>query len=369
MSYRQKLKITNPEKYLKYLEQQRQRSKRYRDGIKNLTGKEGCTEEEKRKVEKYKEGALLRQNKHRAKLRALAEHAERTDEHPSKRNPGKKKKAKTRTQKAKQREYWRKTKARWRANLSGQKKRRIKEKDKAKKREMRALASRSKSSKIYNTLLVAPSAFGSKQTLYNRASAAKKALPKTPEKFAEVFAHIANNTTPRKRKAIMARTACRKKLKWDFTPGASPGEQLHPNQGNDFPTKTAPKHRSKKNIATRLLARSIKVANRKKLSTTNHTERKKRSDAISNSTARLVQEFFLRISRPLPNKRYATKNGPAYLMGVTLKRAHRMFLLDHSTVKISFSKFCSLRPRNVRLLSRAHWQHCVCTTCQNIKYR
>ncbi len=73
----------------------------------------------------------------------------------------------------------------------------------------------------------------------------------------------------------MARTACRKKLKRDFTPGASPDEQIHPKQGNDFPTQTAPKHRANKNIATRLLAQSIKFENRKmKHSTTNHTEKK-----------------------------------------------------------------------------------------------
>jgi hypothetical protein len=85
----------------------------------------------------------------------------------------------------------------------------------------------------------------------------------------------------------------------------------------------------------------------------------------------LAKNFYMRgyISTPLPQKRYANKHGPGYVMQTTLISAYRLFKKEHNDVKIGFTKFTTLRPKNVRLLTHRHWIYCVCTVCQNITYK
>lgn len=88
-------------------------------------------------------------------------------------------------------------------------------------------------------------------------------------------------------------------------------------------------------------------------------------------TDMLAKEFYMRgdISTPLPQKRYANKHGPGYVMQTTLIAAFRLFKKEHMGIKIGFTKFTTLRPKNVRLLTHRHWIYCVCTVCQNVTYK
>ena len=97
--------------------------------------------------------------------------------------------------------------------------------------------------------------------------------------------------------------------------------------------------------------------------------RKRRSDAVTSRIKSYVSEFYFESSRPLPHKRYATKYGPAYVLQTTLKSAYRELRGKYPDIKISFTTFYSLRHKNIRLLSKSHWEYCVCILFQNIKYK
>ena len=115
----------------------------------------------------------------------------------------------------------------------------------------------------------------------------------------------------------------------------------------------------------RLLAKEFGL-NRKTVSRIKFTKhRKNRIDP------NVVKEFFFRedISRVMPGKRYATKLGPGYLLQVPLQSAFELFKSVHPNLKIGFSKFASLRPKNVRLLNNSHREYCVCVYCINVRYK
>ncbi|WAR09173.1 hypothetical protein MAR_019131 [Mya arenaria] len=84
-----------------------------------------------------------------------------------------------------------------------------------------------------------------------------------------------------------------------------------------------------------------------------------------------VNHFFIRedIATPLPQKRYASKHGPGYVMQVTLLVAFTLFKKENPDCRIGLTKFTALRPKNVRLLTTRHWNYCVCLICQNVSYR
>ncbi|WAR25842.1 LOW QUALITY PROTEIN: VRTN-like protein, partial [Mya arenaria] len=84
-----------------------------------------------------------------------------------------------------------------------------------------------------------------------------------------------------------------------------------------------------------------------------------------------VKHFFIRedIATPLPQKRYASKHGPGYVMQVTLLVAFTLFKKENPDCRIGLTKFTALRPKNVRLLTTCHWNYCVCLICQNVSYK
>ena len=181
---------------------------------------------------------------------------------------------------------------------------------------------------------VMDSSFKSKQILYNHAFKARRVMPDKPAEFAEIVTHICANS-PRKRKALEIGLA-RKKRKLDICDICS---------------------KKPRDVAQQLLKRSIKYRNGK---SARPTVKHRRG---------IVGKFYFRedISKALPNKRYATKHGPGYLMQVSLKSAYLLFKKEHPDIKVGFTTFTLLRPKNVRLISKTHWQYCVCTVCHNVK--
>ncbi|GFO46529.1 Armadillo repeat-containing protein 5-like isoform x2 [Plakobranchus ocellatus] len=73
------------------------------------------------------------------------------------------------------------------------------------------------------------------------------------------------------------------------------------------------------------------------------------------------------VARSLPHKRYTTKHGPAFVMIVTIKGAHRMFVNRHPQLSVGLTKFASLRPKNVRKMGSVEALTCLCLYCQNVK--
>lgn len=96
-----------------------------------------------------------------------------------------------------------------------------------------------------------------------------------------------------------------------------------------------------------------------------------RKDKITKSTVQIVDKFYKmeQISRPLPQKRFATKTGPAYVLQISLKAAYQIFQKGYPNIKIGYTKFTLLRPRNVRLLSSMIHEVCMCVYCLNVKYK
>jgi hypothetical protein len=100
-------------------------------------------------------------------------------------------------------------------------------------------------------------------------------------------------------------------------------------------------------------------------------KRKKRKDALPDNVERQIKLFYMRedISRPLPSKRYTTKHGAGYVLQQTLKAAFRMFKLEHPDIKVGYTKFTKLRPKNVRLISNKFLESCLCQYCNNVRLK
>jgi len=49
----------------------------------------------------------------------------------------------------------------------------------------------------------------------------------------------------------------------------------------------------------------------------------------------------------MPGKRYATKDGPGYMMQVSLKEAHCTYLAEHQAKCVSLGKIAALRAKNI----------------------
>lgn len=96
-----------------------------------------------------------------------------------------------------------------------------------------------------------------------------------------------------------------------------------------------------------------------------------RKDKITKSTVQIVDKFYKmeQISRPLPQKRFATKTGPAYVLQISLKAAYQIFQRVYPNIKIGYTKLTLSRPRNLTLLSSMIHEVCMCVYCLNVKYK
>ena len=284
--YRQNLKERNRRKYEQYLAKQKGRSKEYREHVKN----------EPEKLARQRELAKLRQQKYRQKLKESAAA-----------NPSvPKSKPRTRAEADTQRKKWREAKQRYRQNMPSMKKLWIRRKEREKKREKyeKDSKNRSKSENV----------FKAKKTLYNITSKARQVLPEEADKFAHVMKNLVQNSTPRKRQATESLISPKPKI----------GKLTNFNDASVNTDETS----------------QIKVqAKKQKSRTTKMKSKPSRSGIkypkwykISSRTERLATKFYFRpdISTPLPQKRYATKHGPGYIMSCTLAVAFSLFKKEHN---------------------------------------
>lgn len=261
------------------------------------------------------------------------------------------------------REKWRIAKAKYRASISNYKRRWIKVKDKSRKTCKKQTKDEEKKYQKKNkqspeNIQITKSSgepYTAKQTLWNKASLVRQQLPTTPRKFADVITHIIKNTTPRKKDAIYEELRIHKEKKY---------ASMFIRRNKAFA----------KDILDRNTLRSLKSYDRKNivrkaLKNLKIKPRKIRRDKVPKTVENLVQSFYLRTARVLPQKRYATKYGPGYSLQMTLTAAFKIFKEENPTINLGFSIFVSLKPRCVRLLTNSQWNVCVCPTCFNIKYK
>lgn len=84
-----------------------------------------------------------------------------------------------------------------------------------------------------------------------------------------------------------------------------------------------------------------------------------------------IKEFYTRsdISRVTPQRRFATKDGPGYLLLFSVKEVpvHAKYLNENKQETVSSSTFAALRPKYVRLLTSSHREYCMCGYCMNVR--
>ena len=118
---------------------------------------------------------------------------------------------------------------------------------------------------------------------------------------------------------------------------------------------------SKKGYPKNFLAQQFQI-NRRTLS----REKKDRRTYIN---VKQIRRFYTRpdIARVMPEKRYATKEGPGFLLLSSVKEVYNRYKTENPQERVSFSTFAALRPRNVRLLKNTHREYCMCIYCMNIR--
>ncbi|RUS90545.1 hypothetical protein EGW08_001722 [Elysia chlorotica] len=171
-----------------------------------------------------------------------------------------------------------------------------------------------------------------RKTLYNFTSAVKSSIKKKSANNATIFARIVKNLatpkTPEKRKALQ-----------DLGIGAgcinpSAHKQSKPRQL--FPLF-----------------------------------RKRNPTQPQEAAYSAVKDFYIRedIARILPHKRYASKAGPGYVMLMTLQEAFNIFKAENPDAQVQFTKFTTLRPKNVRLVGDIPPETSACWYCLNVRHK
>lgn len=285
--YRHNLKETNKKRYDEYLALQRERNKDYRQRVKA----------DPEKLSEQKEKAKLRQRKFRENLKKKVANAELQE---CRTTPEKtKEKARTRAESSQKRKQWSESKRKYRATLSYQKKLWIRQRDKERKTNKKSLLKASPEN--------GQTGYKSRKRLYNVTSQTRKSLPTTPQKFATVIKCLINNTTPRKRKATVDMMDFMKKQ----TIAKDTKHTMEDTTHHTLHTCNQEPEKTRKNLMTRIKQKYIQATPKTNI---------------------LAKHFYMRgdISTPLPQKRYANKHGPGYVMQTTLIGAYRLFKKEHT---------------------------------------
>ncbi|XP_060573349.1 LOW QUALITY PROTEIN: uncharacterized protein LOC132731228 [Ruditapes philippinarum] len=337
--FRKQMKEQDPERYKEYLYKQKVRVKERREQLKKELQKKNPNPVAKQK--KAHELQLQRERQRRYLEKKRQMNGSINTPLKSVRKPA----VETRHSIQAKRDYNRVKKREERAKMSYQKRMWNRKKD----RERKAKSRMSKKASICVTSQ-STSPFKTKKTEWNITSKVRAMMPETPKKFAKVLDNIEKRATPRKRQAL-------NDLKDDLA------KKKMVEKKEDMKTVNSPKQKNNEK-STKIQLSSDKPAARLYLAKRAMLKRKSRVDVKG------IQMFYLRedISRILPQKRFATKEGPGYAMQVSVKTAHAKYNFENHK-NVSLGKFAALRKRNVRLLSLSHRDYCCCPYCTNIRFK
>ena len=329
--YRQKMKNRYPEKFKELRELNKIRSKERRDKLKYEASKRKPTPSAIEKLNIQREKAALRQNKFREKKKVLNRTASITS--PLSNRPAIRERNKL---------YKRKE----RENHTSQKKAWIRKKD---REDRRSFGDKDK--------LTSPG-YATKKSEYNACSKVRNALPTDAQKYAIVIHNLTYKCSPRKRAALSKHTHSKRRSLADDLQASIV------NESKPVLKRIAARLLEQRKASKRRLCRFLHIGRNTNLKT-----RKRKHIAMYNREQ--IIAFYKRedISRTMPQKRYATKNGPGYLLQHSILGAFKKYKKIHIYEQISYSTFAKLRPTNVRLLSPKYREYCVCVYCVNIRYK
>ena len=331
--YRNRLKQSDPEKYKEMQELNRLKAKERRDRLKNEATKRRPDPKAVDKVKRQREQAAVRQQRRREKLKLM--------------NPVQPKKSpqcNSDTIRERNKMYKRKQ----RENQSSQKKAWIRKKDREQHRA---------TYHAHKNVLTPSEGFSAKKSEYNAVSKARQALPQQAQQYASVLEKLTYKCTPRKRKAISDQKAKKRRCLFSELDCLS-------QESKSVRRKIAARIVRQKKCSRRKICNILRLGRNMKLV-------RKKTRTTTKFSKLQVQEFYKRedISRTMPQKRYATKQGPGYLLQHSIQAAHIKYKKMYPTEMISYATFARLRPRNVRLLSPKYREYCVCVYCVNVRYK
>ncbi|XP_070545950.1 pre-mRNA-splicing factor CWC22 homolog [Ptychodera flava] len=213
-------------------------------------------------------------------------------------------------------------------------------------------------------------------------SRSRRALPKSPCKFATVISSIIKKSSPRKRAALskMLILSPEKKKRLDFLEKSSTKLLL-----NNIRERRSANYLK----ARRVLFEAIKVKNKMKkrearkhlglswrfLNKTDSQHsveyRKKRSDALAANVITKVVSFYERgdISREMPNPRSVSNGVPQRVMECSIQNAYQDFIKEYPNLKLSLAKFSKLKPSHIKTQSHAKFLQCQCEYCVNVQFK
>ncbi|XP_071955998.1 uncharacterized protein [Antedon mediterranea] len=282
---------------------------------------------------------------------------------------------KTRKETNEKRQKWRDYQRSRRANQSSQKKRRILEK----RREAYAL---NKQSSCTSSSTPTSTPFPSNQAKRKALSRSWRVVPKSPNKFAEIFSSMVEKSTPRKRAALKKKGILspiqKKRLEFLNSTSVKPIlDQIRKSRKKtDIQLRrqlfmaVCVKNKIRKTLARKHLGLSWSFLT-KPINSHSMKFRKQRSDALSQDTVSKVLSFYDRvdIARELPDARSAVDKTPGKVMECTMKTAYKQFKAEYPTVSLSFTKFSTLKPANYKPVSKTKLLQCLCEYCINVTFK
>ncbi|CAC5413756.1 unnamed protein product [Mytilus coruscus] len=363
--YRDRLK-ENPDTYKAYLASEAERNRAYRARL------------DDQQRERQREKTRIRVQKFREKTKsAMTLKTPNDDALVQPKTP------KTRQKVKDQREYWRNKKKEQRKNMTAQKRRRVNEKRRlnyAEKRDKK-LTTKEKEKEARTTTTGYKTKEAERKAVYR----AKQSLPSSSNKFASVLAGIAASATPRKRAALENDGII-----------LTPSKRRRLDMCSQSLAKITDEIQSKKYKRSKLaLSRRRILASSIVWSSNTHEKKlwyvrafaykcsklkgvwtdKKRSDALDEDTIKKKLKIFFSGNRVIQDA-YRTKKHVSKktmeakrILEVSLVDTYEKFKEQNTECSISFSKFSSLRPSNVKTMNKNAFNNCLCEYCTNIELK
>lgn len=290
----------------------------------------------------------------------------------------------TKTQRAEQRKEWRQRKQRSRANLHAQKIRRVQEYDRNRKKrkcndeeldledtEDEDSVEEQDEKEGKNTMPnpISPEAF---RCAKHRV---RKSLPRNSKVAAQVIASIIDTASPRKKKFLKRRCILSPKVKSAMKGLIKKLKEKIKDQESHKRKTTLHQLLSDKNVKYRnLKTKSVLLGVRYnwlcKVSRIpgDKINETRTAKAIDENSIQKAKDFYIRVdnSTCLPGKRTTTKKGPSYVLKQSLQKSYNKFNEENPNV-MKRSKFCQLKPKNVKTVDQHKWVQCLCPKCANIE--
>ena len=359
--YREKVRRNNPEHYERIQEKDRERKRDSYIPIEYMTEKQA-----KMQRKKWKKAKKLQRRKKAANVVQLPEGQELHQAGP----PRKKIKLMTHDEK---KEYNRVKTRESRARRSKQKNTSDRKKDAARQRSSDEPGhSESPSTSAHG---IAKKKKGtSRASIFRKAKSIREQLPSSPATRSKVAGHL-QGVRGVKRRLLYAdeshvTDAIAQAIQAEVQELRTNRMTEQKRQHYKFLTNSARRATRKYKKVRKYVSRFLGIGG--KVIRTKNLRRKKRKDALPESTKNLVRSFWMseNVSREVPLKKRVKKGGqPPFLLECTYLEAFRKFTASHPDVSIGYCKFVQLKPCNVMLMKALERVVCCCIKCENVKLK